>query len=72
MAYVRFIDDCCKLCEERLFAKLLETDMTGYPFIFELQNLDLTRIKYHLETWYSAQRMVLHPCLVSKMALLLI
>ena len=26
MAYVRFIDDSCKLCEEMLFAKLLETD----------------------------------------------
>ena len=29
MAYVRFIDDSCKLCEEMLFAKLLETDTTG-------------------------------------------
>ena len=29
MAYVRFIDVSCKLCEEMLFAKLLETDATG-------------------------------------------
>ena len=29
MAYARFIDDSCKLCEEMLFAKLLETDTTG-------------------------------------------
>ena len=34
MAYVRFIDDSCKLCEEMLFAKLLETDTTGLS-IFE-------------------------------------
>ena len=55
-----------------LFAKLLETDTTGlyYPFL-KLENLGLTRIKHYLETWYSAQRMGLHPCLVSRMALLL-
>ena len=34
MAYARFIDDSCKLCEEILFAKLLETDTTGLS-IFE-------------------------------------
>ena len=34
MAYARFIDDSCKLCEEMLFAKLLETDTTGLS-IFE-------------------------------------
>ncbi|XP_076037421.1 protein FAM200C-like [Oratosquilla oratoria] len=34
MAYVRFIDDNCKLCEEMLFEKLLETDTTGFS-IFE-------------------------------------
>ena len=34
MAYARFIDDSCKLCEEMLFAKLLETDTTGL-LIFE-------------------------------------
>ena len=34
MAYARFIADSCKLCKEMLFAKLLETDMTGL-FIFE-------------------------------------
>ena len=32
MAYARFIDDSCKLCEEKLFAKLLETDTTGLSF----------------------------------------
>ena len=34
MAYVCLIDDRCKLCEEMLFAKLLETDTTGLS-IFE-------------------------------------
>ena len=34
MAYVRSIDDSCKLCEERLFAKLLETGATELS-IFE-------------------------------------
>ena len=36
MAYARFIhiDDSCKLCEEMLFAKLLETDTAGLS-IFE-------------------------------------
>ena len=34
MAYVRFIDNSCKLCEEMLFAKLFETDTTGLS-IFE-------------------------------------
>ncbi|XP_076057270.1 protein FAM200C-like [Oratosquilla oratoria] len=34
MAYVRFIDDSCKLCKKMLFEKLLETDTTGL-FIFE-------------------------------------
>ena len=34
MAYVRFIDDSCKLCEEMLLTKLLETDATGLS-IFE-------------------------------------
>ena len=34
MAYVRFIDDSCKLCKEMLFAKLLKTDTTGLS-IFE-------------------------------------
>ena len=34
MAYVRLIDDGCKLCEEMLFAKSLETDTTGLS-IFE-------------------------------------
>ena len=34
MAYARFIDDSCKLCEEILFTKLLETDTTGLS-IFE-------------------------------------
>ena len=34
MWFVRFIDDSCKLCEEMLFAKLLETDTTGLS-IFE-------------------------------------
>ena len=34
MAYVRLKDDSCKLCEEMLFAKLLETDTTGLS-IFE-------------------------------------
>ena len=34
VAYVRFIDDSCKLCEEMLFAKLLENDTTGLS-IFE-------------------------------------
>ncbi|XP_076048881.1 protein FAM200C-like [Oratosquilla oratoria] len=34
MAYVRFIDDSCKLCEEMLFAKLVGTDTTGLS-IFE-------------------------------------
>ena len=29
MAYVRFVDDSFKLCEEMLFAKLLKTDTTG-------------------------------------------
>ncbi len=33
MAYVRFIDDVCELCEE-MFVKLLETDTTGLS-IFE-------------------------------------
>ena len=33
-AYVRFIDDGCKLCKEMLFAKLLESDTTGLS-IFE-------------------------------------
>ena len=30
MAYVRFIYDNCKLCKDMLFAKLLETDTTGF------------------------------------------
>ena len=34
MVYVCFIDDGCKLCEEKLFAKLLETDATELS-IFE-------------------------------------
>ena len=34
MTYARFIDDSCKLCEEMLFAKLLETDTNGLS-IFE-------------------------------------
>ena len=34
MAYVRFVDDSCKLCEEMLFAKLLETGATELS-IFE-------------------------------------
>ena len=34
MAYVRFIYDNYKLCEEMLFTKLLETDTTGLS-IFE-------------------------------------
>ena len=34
MAYVRFIDDSCKLCEEILFAKLLKIDTTELS-IFE-------------------------------------
>ena len=34
MAYVRFIDDSCKLCEKMLSAKPLETDKTGLS-IFE-------------------------------------
>ena len=71
MAYVRVVDDSCKLCEEMLFAKLLKTDTTGLS-IFKAKNLGLTRIKYHLETWYPAQRIVIHPYLVSRMALLLI
>ena len=33
MAYVRFIDDSCKLCEEILFAKLLETDTIGHKVL---------------------------------------
>ena len=70
MAYVRFVDDSCKLCEEMLFAKLLKTDTPGLS-IFKAKNLGLTRIKYHLETWHPAQRMVVYPYLVSRMALLL-
>ena len=70
MAYVRFIDDCCKLCEELLFVKFLEADTLDYPFL-KLQNLVLMKIKYHLKTWYLAQWTVLHPCLVSRMDLLL-
>ena len=34
IACIRFIDDSCKLCEEMLFAKLLETDTYGLS-IFE-------------------------------------
>ena len=34
MAYVCIIDDSCKLCEEIMFAKLLETDIAGLS-IFE-------------------------------------
>ena len=34
MAYVRSIDESCKLCEEMFFAKFLETDTTGLS-IFE-------------------------------------
>ena len=32
VAYVYFIDDSCKLCEEMLFAKLLKTDAVGLSF----------------------------------------
>ena len=52
-AYGRSLDVSCKLCEEMLFAKLLETDTTDYPFL-KLEILGLTRIKYHLEIWYPA------------------
>ena len=34
IAYACFIDDSCELCEEMMFAKLLETDTTGLS-IFE-------------------------------------
>ena len=34
MAYVRFIDNGCRLCEDMLFAKLLETGATELS-IFE-------------------------------------
>ena len=40
MAYVRFIDDSCKLCEEMLFAKLLETGAT------ELSIFEATKSRY--------------------------
>ena len=71
MAYARFIDDSCKLCEEMLFAKLLETDTTRLS-IFEDRKSWFDENQIPLETWYPAQRMVLHPCLVSRMVLLLI
>ena len=71
MAYARFIDDSCKLCKEMLFAKLLKTDTTGLS-IFEARKSWFDENQIHLETWYPAQRMVLHPCLVSRMTLLLI
>ena len=49
MAYVRFIDNGCnfvKICCLQNYWKLVRLN---YPFL-KLQNLDLTRIKYHLET----------------------
>ena len=71
MVYVCFIDDAPNFVKRCCLQNHWKLMRLSYPFL-KLQNFGLTKIKYHLETWYPAQRMVLHPCLVSRMALLLI
>ncbi len=52
MAYVCCIDDVCKLCEEMLFVKLLETDATGLS-IFEATKSSFHEKQIPLENFVS-------------------